>query len=216
MTRSVLIIALAFTLVSCGGGGGSSSPASPTPVTPAPSPVPTTFALVGNVTESAPSTNVPLVGARVTVMDCANAGKSATTDGSGNYRIEGLSGGMTFRSSMSGYQEVERSVGMDQNRSRAFPLRPIPANLAEDSTGNISGGDVTTCSDGIFTKPCRVIALAVHNDGPLIASLDWNPGAADLDLTLWRGSSLIASSRAAVSKEFVSSNLSGDSCTRST
>jgi hypothetical protein len=121
------------------------SPTTPTPVIPAPAPVATTFALTGSVTESAPSSNVPLAGARVTVMDGKNAGKSATTDGGGNFRLEGLSGGMTLRSSMDGFQDVERTVSMDQNRTLSFPLRPNPTNLTEDYTGNISGGDATTC-----------------------------------------------------------------------
>lgn len=81
-----------------------------------------------------------------------------------------------------------------------------PTTRTDTVTGNLSGGD-GTCSDGLSQKPCRAYPFHVSSAGSVQASLTWAEGA-DLDLTLWRGSSLIASSRGVTHTEAVSSNVS--------
>jgi hypothetical protein len=172
--------------------------------------VPTSFTLSGTVSMAAPSSTTRLNGARVEVVDGAYAGKSAITDGSGNFSIPGLVGGMTVRATLAGYAEQSLSATMTQDRTLSFGLRPDARTIDETYTGEISGGTPTSCSDGIFTKPCVTITIAIHNSGNLAAELDW-AGSGDLDLTLWRGTTLIAESRKASGRENISSFLSGGS-----
>src|SRR5262249_47908260 len=134
------------------------------------------------------------------------------TDGAGNYSIGALkSGGFNITVSAPGYQSVSRGVTLSANSTQNFSLLPVFRMLNETLTGSISGGDAT-CSggDGVFTtKPCKVMRFNVHNDGALTATLDWSPNrVADLDLSLFRGSTMIARSATATGgRETVSASL---------
>lgn len=200
MKRAILVL-----LVLASACGGSSSPTTPTPT---PTPTPTSFALTGGISETIPTTSNKIPGATVTFIDGSNAGKSAVADGAGNYRITNvLAGGFSVRASAAGYEDSTRSVTITGDAALTFTLNPTPKMMTTTRNDNLSGGD-TTCSDGTFTKPCRTVALPIHNPGTLSASLDWDVSSSDLDLTLWRGSTLIAESKLANGRhEAVSSSI---------
>jgi hypothetical protein len=210
MAPAAISIAVAFFAAGC--GSSPSSPSSAPVPTPSPTPAPSTFTMSGGISESAPTTTNKIPGAVVMVMDGANAGKSATADGAGNYSMTGLTAGtFTVGVSAAGYQSVSRSVTLSSNSTQNFTVNPNPATISDNFTGTISGGDAT-CSggDGIFTTvPCKVITMQVHNAGQLTATLDWSPNrVADLDLSLFRGSTMIARSATATGgRESVSANL---------
>src|SRR5262245_10504201 len=182
-------VSVAMIVAAACGGTSPTTPTSPTaptaPTTPTPTPNPT-FTMTGGVSEASPTTANKIPGATVTFTDGSNAGMSATTDGAGNYSIGALkSGGFNITVSAPGYQSVSRGVTLSANSTQNFSLLPVFRMLNETLTGSISGGDAT-CSggDGVFTsKPCKVTRFNVHNDGALIATLDWSPNrVADLDL----------------------------------
>jgi carboxypeptidase family protein len=170
------------------------------------------FTLSGRVTESAPTATTGISGATVRIVDGPNAGRSITTDAQGNYSLATLqASGFTAEASASGYQSQARGVTLTSNMSVTFQLRPNPQTITETLTGQVSGGS-PTCSDGTFTKPCRVHMFNIHNDGALDATLTWT-GTADLDLSLFRsGSSTpIARSTGVSGTEHVSAVLAGGS-----
>lgn len=87
MIKRLSFAALAVSvLFGCGGGG--SSPSGPS--TPVPAPTPTVGSLAGTVTQNGGGA---VAGATVTVLDGANAGRAATTNGSGQYRLDNLTSG---------------------------------------------------------------------------------------------------------------------------
>ena len=103
----------ALTAIAC---GHDSSPTSP-------SNTPATFILSGRVTETAPTDSVVIPGATVAVAEGVNAGRSAVTDGSGNYSLAGLERG-TFNVSVSagGYGTGTFPVSLTASTSRSFSL----------------------------------------------------------------------------------------------
>jgi len=172
-----------------------------------PAPAPSQLLLDGVVRETVPSASTPVAGARLTVLDGPDAGAATTSDGNGYFVFPALqSGTFTLRTTQPDYQTADRTISLTKPTTITINMAPNPKTLDQTFTGNISGGDATTCSDGIFTKPCRRISLPIHNAGVISARLDWSGGSADLDLTLWRDSTLIASSRGVNSSESVSSS----------
>jgi hypothetical protein len=169
-----------------------------------------TYTLQGVVSQSAPSTSTPVAGARVEVVDGPNAGRTVQTDGNGFYALTGLAtGAFTLRTTHPDYQSTDRPVSVSRDTTLNVTLRPTPRQLDDTYTGQISGGESTTCSDGTFNKPCRRILLPIHNDGALSAEMDWVGGSADVDLSLWRGSTLIARAVGVGSREAITSNVVG-------
>jgi hypothetical protein len=164
--------------------------------------------LSGGVTESAPTTSNKIPGATVAFVDGANAGKTATADGAGNYLIANvLAGAFNVRASAAGYQDATRPVTINGDTSLTIPLNPTVRTLTTERTGTVSGGD-TPCSDGTADKGCKILTLDIHNTGTLEATLEWENPTSDLDLTLWRGTTLLADSRGEfVLKETVSSSI---------
>jgi hypothetical protein len=200
----LLVLAVAVAAMSC---GDSESPTTPTP--PPPPPAPSSFTLSGGVTESEPTTTKRIPGATVAFVDGTNAGKTATADAEGNYRITNvLAGASTVRASADGYQEATRPVTISADTSLIIALNPTPAMLETKRNENVSGGD-TPCSDGTDReKGCKILTLDIHNPGTLEATLAWENPTTDLDLTLWRGTTLLADSRDEFSlKEVVSSSI---------
>jgi Carboxypeptidase regulatory-like domain len=102
-------------LLACGGqDGGSTTPSSPTPTS-------RTFTLSGQVTEAL-QTN-PIAGARVSIGDGPNAGRSATTDTSGSYSLSGLQpSGFTVSASADGYQPRSQAVDLTSDKTLNFGL----------------------------------------------------------------------------------------------
>lgn len=100
--RTVLPVALFAVLAACGGYDSSSNSYNPTGLGAS------TYPLIGTVRDA--SDNAPLQGATVEVLDGPHAGTSATTAADGTYSIPGLSGGMTVRASLAGYQAQSQPV----------------------------------------------------------------------------------------------------------
>lgn len=85
-----------------------------------------TFTLSGIVTETPPTTSTVLAGVRVTIIDGANQGKTATTAADGRYQITGVvNGGYTVTAQLAGYTAVALPVGINGNSTLDFRLDPI-------------------------------------------------------------------------------------------
>ena len=101
----------------------------PRSATTAPSPTPTptaaTFSLTGTVADSTTASGIG--GAAVRIVDGPNAGKSATTDGSGNYSLTGLQlSGFTVSVSAASYVPQSRGVTLTSNQTLSFGLNHPP------------------------------------------------------------------------------------------
>lgn len=206
--KRVLLAAVLTVVGACGGGDGGGSPTSPTPPT---NPTPQTFTLAGGISETAPTTANKIPGAIVTFVDGSNAGKTATADGAGNYRITGLNrGGFTVRVEAPGYDAISSGVEINADVTRNFTLRPVFQPITETLSGDVSGGS-PTCGT-FLVKPCRTFTVSVHHGGTLEARLQWGNRSNDLDLELWSGTNQLADShRVGTTEEFISSGVSAGS-----
>lgn len=84
------------------------------------------FTLSGIVTESAPTTSTVLPGVRVTIIDGANQGKTATTGADGRYQIANVvNGGYTVTATLAGYRDVAMPVGISGHTTFDFRLDPL-------------------------------------------------------------------------------------------
>ncbi len=84
------------------------------------------FTLQGIVTETAPTTSTLLAGVRVTIVDGANQGKTATTGADGRYQIASVvNGGYTVSATLAGYRDVALPVGINGNTTLDFRLDPL-------------------------------------------------------------------------------------------
>jgi hypothetical protein len=87
-----------------------------------------TFTLSGIVTETPPTTSTVLAGVRVTVVDGANQGRTATTGADGRYQITGVvNGGFSVSAALTGYTTVVLPVGINGNTTLDFRLEPLAA-----------------------------------------------------------------------------------------
>jgi hypothetical protein len=85
------------------------------------SPSQTAFSLSGQVTSAL--TSSPVAGATVTIVDGPNAGKTATTDGSGNYGFSGLErAGFTVSVSADGFAPQSQGISLTSNQTASFRL----------------------------------------------------------------------------------------------
>lgn len=212
-----LALGIAGVFAACGG----KSPAAPTPQTntqptPAPQPpappVQTRFALSGGVALTAPALTSKVAGALVTLTSGPNAGQTYTADGAGNFFFTDLSGGSVgLRASAAGYQDGTTTVTLDRDvNSITIRVNPSPRQIDETLTGSVSGGDAVCAGSSLAGAPCKRHSFDVHNGGTISARVGW-AGSADVDLELWRGTTLIASSTSVRSSEEVSTNQSGGS-----
>ncbi|MEK7754155.1 MAG: carboxypeptidase-like regulatory domain-containing protein [Acidobacteriota bacterium] len=124
MLTRTFVSALLLAAVACGGGSaagagaGAGTATSPTPAAP---PVATAFSLSGRVTDSATSSGI--AGATVSIADSANAGKSVTTDASGNYSFTGLQqAGFTVNAAAGAYLPSSQSAALTSNQTLNFSL----------------------------------------------------------------------------------------------
>lgn len=157
----------------------------PTPSPALPLPGPGTFTLSGRVTETPPTPNTGIGGAVVRITAGPNAGRSATTNQMGFYSIADVSPGSTINVSAQGYVETTRSNG-DGREGANFQLMPVPRTTTTTVSDTLTS-QVGTCSDGVSMRPCHIVTIAIHNSGPLEATLTWQPGdEPNLDLSLFR------------------------------
>ena len=121
-----LVAVLVVAAVACGGGGSSPTTPSPAPSptpTPTPAPTPTTVSLTGVVTAQSGSR---LLGATVTILDGANAGRSAKTNYSGDYRFDRLvSDNANLAAVASSYEEFRSGVFINGTNTLNFTLRTL-------------------------------------------------------------------------------------------
>ena len=104
----------------CGGGATSGSPTGPNP------PVPQTTTLWGRITESGASSAFPIPGAVLTIGDGANAGKTATTNATGDYSFNALRVEIfSVTISASGYVTTNVSVDLGAATRHDFALSLI-------------------------------------------------------------------------------------------
>jgi hypothetical protein len=103
------------------------------------------FSLTGQVVESTSVMVVTIAGATVTILDGPNAGRSATTDGSGHYGLTGLQlSSFTVNVSANDYAPQSMSVTLGASQMLSFRLnrvtttvRPRPFEL----TGAVTDDD---------------------------------------------------------------------------
>jgi hypothetical protein len=85
---------------------------------------------------------------------------------------------------------------------------PIPTGpITEVLNGAVSGGS-PSCTTSLGSLPCQVFAFTVNGSGALEALLTWSGGVNDLDLYLYRGTTLIARSIGVRNEEMVSAGVS--------
>ena len=109
-TRYLVAVLGALVAVSCGGSATSPSPAS--------------FSLRGQVTSAL--TSSPVAGATVAIADGPNAGKSATTDSSGNYGFSGLAqGGFSVTVSADGFAPQSQGISLTSTQTMSFRVTGI-------------------------------------------------------------------------------------------
>jgi hypothetical protein len=118
---------------------------------------PTAFSLSGQVTDSAIAAGIS--GARVFIADGPNAGRSTTTDASGNYSLaQLLQSGFTVNVSASNYVSQSKGVTLTSNQSLSFELTrqltaPTPPGATVIGFNGLSVSDaaVTTYTESGFT-----------------------------------------------------------------
>jgi hypothetical protein len=110
MLKKIVALLALLVVVSC--GGSSTEPGV------------TGVSLSGQVTSAL--TSVAIAGATVAIADGPDAGKTATTDASGNYRFDGLQpSSVTASASASGFQDQSKSVGLTSSQSLSFQLAGV-------------------------------------------------------------------------------------------
>jgi hypothetical protein len=105
-----------------------------------------------------------IAGATVTILDGSNAGKSATTNGAGAYRLDGLqasNGNVSARAT--GYQDSVRGLYIDGTATLNFTLQPVPA--PPSFTGVWRGrANSTSCRDsGAAAGFCKAFPSYADN-----------------------------------------------------
>jgi hypothetical protein len=148
--KRLILLALVVGLVAC---GSSPSPTTPTP----PPPTRTTFHLSGGVVDNKVNAN-KVASAALTITDGANAGRSTTADGSGNYRFTDLTPG-TFTVSLTGtgYLSTTTSVTLGQaDKTQNLFMDPVPPPIFTQSG----------IGDSVFTMPSYVTRVRVDATYP--------------------------------------------------
>jgi len=132
------ILILSLSATTC---GGSTTPSSPTPVEL--SPVAASIVVSGTVRED--QQNAGLSGVEVQIATGADAGRTTTTDASGNYSLGGLKLGLfTVRFSRPGFEILERTLSASTDTRLDVQLRrgpscvalPAPTRLRATVVGN--------------------------------------------------------------------------------
>lgn len=186
----IAAIVCAFAVTGCSRELSPTAPSTaPAAVTP-PAPVETNVTLKGRVTEAAPTTVMGVWDATVTVTDGADSWSSEKTFGGGGqgvYSIPSLKPGR-YEATVSaiGFVTAKRTLTMPADAATDFALLPVPASMSDTFENQISDTD-GTCSDGTQQRPCRIVAIPIHNAGTIDATLTWKPAApAVLSVTLFQ------------------------------
>jgi Carboxypeptidase regulatory-like domain len=212
--RTILLIALLAT------GCDKASPVAPTTPspdpstqTPPPSPAVSQITLTGRITEAPPTTWTGVEGAMFTITDGANTGRSVKADLDGYFTLAGLTPGpIRATATAEGYVPASLTLDGSRDTTASVQLLPNPQTITNTITGDLAstGG---TCSDGIADRPCQIIAMPIHNNGPTDATLTWT-GSSDVALTVTlfqTGAStpIARSSAAGTNSQHISAMLTG-------
>jgi hypothetical protein len=192
----ILMIAVAASAAAC---SRTQSPVAPAPlpvpavVLPAPTPA-AEVTLKGHVTEAPPTSTTGVWDATVTLDDGLNTWQSARTIGDvgrGEYTISGLHAGRYHaKISADGFVGVTQNIILGTDNAIDFHLLPVALRKSITVSDHLSDLD-GTCSDGTQMRPCHIVALPVHNRGPIDATLTSPAGGAALALSLFeRGSAV--------------------------
>jgi hypothetical protein len=168
--RHLALIALLIVSAACGRDGSPQIPTTPSPPSepappPQPPPSPTRWSLSGTVTDD--GTKLPLVGARVEIVEGVNQGAGVATGEEGRYKLENLEpGAFSLQIKAEGFDNERRSVTLSGDQTIDVGLRK-PAPPARGTRGTIVDGltehalpgvtvrveglaETTTASDGTF------------------------------------------------------------------
>ena len=119
MHRLLLCLCSVMIAAACDRGSTMESPTAPNP------PAPVTANLSGRVTETVPGAILPIGGALLTIADGANSGKTATTNGNGEYSFSALRrDAFSVTVSASGYLTSAFPIDLRSDATRDFPLSP--------------------------------------------------------------------------------------------
>jgi len=134
-----------------------------------------TFTLSGVVTEEN-TAGRPIAGGLVQVVDGANAGKSASTDGNGSYTLADLaSGSFTVRATAGGYNAAERAVTI--NEDTRLDLRLLrPSGSAPPPSSPPSGNCAYTFTP-VGGTPAPNTSYIDYKGGSLSATISRTSGA---------------------------------------
>jgi hypothetical protein len=175
--RHALLVVALLSAVGCG-DGTSRSPASPTPPptpTPTPTPPPQTFSFSGTVSETAPTASTRIAGARVRIIDGANAGLTAMTDADGAFHLALQPGAFWIDTGAAGYVELSQFVTLSGDQKVTIGLDPVFQLVTTTRNETLSGGG-NQCpgywDDFSASDPCKVeYSLDVHHSGTLTTAL---------------------------------------------
>ena len=169
--RLPLVLGLvALASVSCGGDG-------PSPVRPTPTPQTGTLTLSGTVSETAPTASARIAGAKITIMDGPNVGRSTTSDASGVFQLTGLQAGdFSVWTQAANYVEHLQRFAFTSDQAVTFGLDPVFQMVATTENGSINGGGAAchgVYDDPILQdSPCKArYSFNVHHDGMLTAEV---------------------------------------------
>jgi hypothetical protein len=152
MLKRACAFAMLLTTVACSGNSTTA-------------PAPTTFSLSGQVVDGATGTGIS--GATVSIADGPNAGKSTTTDGTGNYTFTGLLvSGFTVTVSATNYVSQSLPVTLTANRTLPFTLARITANLAGNWSGTIQ---FTQLNGSTLVQVVQPISMNLTQSGNTIS-----------------------------------------------
>ena len=190
-----LLLGIALTsIVAC-----DHSPTAPTKPSPAPqSPLPSaqTWTISGTVSETAPTTSTPVVGAKVLVYDSPDLGRSAITDSKGAFQITGLApGSLALSVQAAGYVDGKQAVTLSENQAVRFELDPVFQMVTTTLNESLVGGAscpgywdyMKVIAHPLGTNQCFVdYVFNVHHDGTLTAQLTWTDRGSSPFLELYR------------------------------
>jgi hypothetical protein len=132
-----------------------------------------TFSLSGQVTDS--TNSIPISDATVSIADSSNAGRSATTDGSGNYAFAELQpAGFIVNVTATGYVTSSKGVTLTANQTLLFPLARVTTastitvhgTVTDGTSGGVLPNVVVQITDGVNAgKSTRTGGTGDYNIG---------------------------------------------------
>jgi hypothetical protein len=128
--------------------------------------------LTGIVTESAPTTSVMVAGARVRVADGLYAGVSATTDASGAFTIEDVSGVLNLRISAHDFDDAQVTVDTAGANGLTVRLLPTARTVTDQSEFSVPWGSP-------LQRYQSTLTFAMHRAGPVDVATFGSVGAGE-------------------------------------